>query len=572
MEFKASFKLAGLTAALLLVEGNAHAQVLPGSVLPEQVTKQLSPQAPEVPQGVAAPSVKDKVEQKPPAMSEEAKKIKFKLKGVVLKGNKVFTTEQISPLYVNKIGKELTVAQLFGIVQDITNFYRNQGYIISRAILPPQHVKEGIVKIEVIEGYIDKVHVTGNPHGAKCLISGFGHRIRQCRPMKLDRLEEYMLLVNEVPMTAVKAVLAPSKSAPGAADLNMQASSSRMSGYFSYDNYGTRYIGPQQMTGNIALGSVFSSGDMLSYTITKPPKGAQMTFMNMNYDSPLGDQGTRWTAGATHTRTAPGFVLTPTKTDGFNTNYYAGVTYPYLRSRSSSLNLTARFTWADSGSDILETTLYRDHLRNLNLGATYNFADRYRGANMISFNYHQGLPIFGYTTDTDQATAQTSRPGGRGNYTKFNLQMSRLQNIKGNLSALAVARGQWALNPLLSSQQFTFGGNPMGRGYDPAELIGDRGVAGSLELRYDIAVNYFVRTIQLYTFYDGGIIWNILTSGSSQAKNSATSTGFGARFTLTKYVSGNFMWTQPLTKRVAAEELIGRGFRPRVFFSIVASY
>ena len=155
MEFKAHFKLAGLTAALLLVEGSAHAQVLPGSVLPEQVTRQLSPQAPEAPHGVAPPSVKDQVEQKPPAMSEEAKKIKFELKGVVLTGNHALTTEQIEPLYQNKIGTELTVAQLFGIVQEITNFYRNQGYIISRAVLPPQHVKDGIVKIEVIEGYID---------------------------------------------------------------------------------------------------------------------------------------------------------------------------------------------------------------------------------------------------------------------------------------------------------------------------------------------------------------------------------------------------------------------------------
>jgi hypothetical protein len=31
------------------------------------------------------------------------------------------------------------------------------------------------------------------------------------------------------------------------------------------------------------------------------------------------------------------------------------------------------------------------------------------------------------------------------------------------------------------------------------------------------------------------------------------------------------MWTQTLTKQVAAEELIGDGRRPRVFFSVVVA-
>lgn len=574
MELKAPFKLAGITAALMLAEANVYAAVpqLPASVLPEQVTRQLSPQPSEVPQGVAPPEVKKDIKSPKPKLSAAAKKIKFKLKGVVLEGNTVFPTSELEKLYQKDIGKELTVEQLFEIVQNITNFYRNKGYIVSRAILPPQHVKKGLVKVRVIEGYIDKVHVTGSPHGSKCLVSGFGHRVRQCRPLRLDRLETYMLLVNEIPSTSVKSVLAPSKSAPGAADLNMATSNSRMTGYFSYDNYGTRYIGPQQMTGSLSFNGVFNSGDSLKFTMTKTPKGKEMTFQNINYNAPLGDEGVRYTAGFTRTGTHPLFVLRPTQTDGVNTNFYTNITYPYIRTRSSSLNFTGALNMMDSETTALDVKLYQDHLRNLDLGFTYNFADKYRGANLVAANFKQGLPILGYSSDYNPDTAETSRPGGRGDYTKIYMQMSRLQNITSRINLLGVARGQWAFNPLLSSEQFTFGGNPMGRGYDPAEIIGDKGLAGSLELRYDIAINYFVRTVQLYAFYDAGVIWNIKTASGTPEKNSATSTGFGARFTLTKYVSGNIMWTQPLTKKVAAEQLIGEGLRPRVFFSVVASF
>ncbi len=39
----------------------------------------------------------------------------------------------------------------------------------------------------------------------------------------------------------------------------------RFRGYMSYDNYGTRYIGPQQLTGNIDYSSLIASGDNVDF-------------------------------------------------------------------------------------------------------------------------------------------------------------------------------------------------------------------------------------------------------------------------------------------------------------------
>ncbi len=577
MYLRGSFRLAGFAAALLLAETSAFAAAEPppfrppATVMPEQVAKSLRPKPSVVPQGVSPERVVEP-QQKAPSVGDQAQKIKFKLNGVILQGNHVYSREVLRKFYKDKLGKTITVADLFGIVQNITNFYRNNGYIISRAILPPQHVEAGIVKIEVIEGYIGSVNVTGSPGGAKCLIEGFGYQIRKCPPLNLSRLEKYMLLVNEIPSTAVKAVLAPSKTSPGAADLNMESNFKLMSAYFSYDNYGTRYIGPQQMTGNAALYSIINSGDSIQTTFTKTPKGGELSFLDVNYNAPFSDSGTRWTVGATRTHSHPLFVLRPTQTDGLSSNYYTSMTFPIIRTRSKSLNIITAFNYLDSGTTLLDATLYNDHIRSIDLGMTFNFADSYYGANNIGMNFRKGLPFAGYSSNTNQFTADTSRPGGYANYQKFSAQVSRLQAIYGNISLLGVASGQWAFVPLLSSEQFTFGGIPIGRGYDPAELIGDRGVAASLELRYDKGFGYFVNNLQFYAFYDIGGIWNLLVNAAAPAKLSASSTGLGVRFTMTKFVSGNLLWAQPLTKEVAAEELIHQGWRPRTFFSIVASF
>ena len=574
MSSKPTFKIASIALLLAtLVDSTwaANGALLPGSVLPEQVGESLTKRPQNV---VTQAPLETPVSKQNEALGPEAKRIKFTLNGIILEGNHVYRTDQLAPIYQNKIHKRISVAELFAIVQDITNYYRNNGYIISRAILPPQHVKNGVVRVRIIEGFIDKLFVTGDPKGAKCLVTAYGKQIKKCRPLHMSRMERYLLISNEIPATQVKAVLTPSKSQVGAADLTLVTVNKPITGYVSYDNYGTRYIGPQQMTANLALNSMITSGDSTQFTAIKTPKGGELTYGDVNYNAALGDDGMRWLVGGTYVHTHPLFVLKDLQIDGVNNNYYTSVQYPYLRTRTENITLQAGFNYLDSRvTTLLNQQLYNDHVRSLDLSATYNFADRFAGMNFVTLDFRQGLPILGYSSNYNPDTATTSRPGGRGDYTKFNLQASRLQQIYGPFSIYGLFRGQWAFNPLLASEQFSYGGSQFGRGYDVAEIIGDKGIGGTLELHYDLGIGKFLmRSMQFYTFYDAGMIWNLKNIAGTPRKQSGTSAGIGTRFFFSNYISGNLMWTQTLTKQVAAEQLIGDGRRPRVFFSIVATF
>ena len=566
-------KIMSILALFCLFEGIALADVLPGPAMPEQVGRALQSEE-QQPSQSGPPAVSSQEKPQTP-VGEEAEKIKFKLNGIILEGNHVYTTQQLMPLYNNQLNKTITVADLFGIVQNITNYYRNNGYIISRAILPPQHVKNGVVKIQIIEGYLSQVDVSGHPRGTKCLIKVYGKKIQEKRPLQINRMEKYLYLANEIPATQVKAVLSPSKTDVGAADLTLVTENKPITGYVSYDDYGTRYIGPQQMTANLAFSSLVGSGDLTQITVTKTPKGSELTFVDINESTQITDEGARWLLGGTRVQTHPLFVLQPVDIVGRNNNYYTTINFPVMRSRGENFTFRTGFNYLDSYVTTLGSPLYTDHLRNLDLGLTYNFADHLYGANLINIDFRQGLPMLGYSQSHNPYTAQTSRPGGRANYTKFTLQASRLQAFKGPVSLFGTASGQYAFNPLLASEQFSFGGSQIGRGYDVAELIGDRGLSGSLELRWDINMNIerlFMRMMQPYIFYDIGVIWNILALGDTPVKQSASSTGFGVRLFATKYLSATLTWAQPLTKTVATEALIGDGWHPRMFFSVVAEF
>lgn len=561
--------LSGFAGIIFFAGGVAWAEVLPGPAQPAPVSKALTAQQPKqvlktLP-AVAPP------QQAPNPAVEAAKKIKFKLNAIILEGNHHYSNEQLSSIYKDKLHKVITVADLFNIVQEISNYYRNNGYIISRALLPPQHVKGGIVKVQIIEGFVDEVSVSGNPKGARCLIQAFGERIRECPPLELSRMEKFLLLANEIPATQVKAVLSPAKVTPGAADLTLLANNTPLTGYFSYDNYGTRYLGPQQLTANLGLNSIFQSGDSTQATVIKTPKGTELTYRDINYSMALDDNGVRWLLGDTHTLTHPLFVLAPAKIEGVYDNIYTTFSFPVIRTRSKNLTFVINLNYLDTSVNTFDTTLYTDHLRSLGIGGSFNFSDNWYGSNSLYADVRQGLPVLGYTSDT-KPTAQTSRPGGRGDYTKIDMQVSRLQGIKNRpFSLFVLVKGQYGFNPLLAAEQFSYGGSQIGRGYDVAELLGDKGLAGTAEFRYDMYMNKILQSLQFYVYYDAGVIWNWKKIVGSPIKQSGMTTGFGARFYFVKYISGNVMWTQTLTKPIAAEQLIHRGSRPRIFFSVVAA-
>lgn len=505
--------------------------------------------------------------------SSQAADIKFKMARVVIEGNTAYTYQQLQPLFAKKINTVITVSDLFKIVEDITNFYRNHGYILSRAILPPQHVEDGTVIIRVIEGFIQNIAVIGSPKGAKKLTAAYGKNISAERPLRVQTMEYYLLLSNEIPGTIVRAVLAPSKSTVGASDLNLATYNKSMTGYFSYDNYGTRYVGPQEDTLSIAANSIFRSGDATQITYGTTPKGRELRYFDINYNTPLGTEGLRWIFGGNDSRTRPLFTLSPLQINGIAKSYYTSLQYPVYRSQTASVTFNAAFNYFDSQVlTILNALLYRDHTRPIQLGINSTIVDSWRGNNLISFNLKKGLNFLGATTDTSHS-ATTSRPGSTASFTKLTYQVSRLQPLFWRLSAFGITQGQYSFNPLLSSEQFGFGGSQLGRGYDAAEIIGDRGISGGAELRLDFFPGQILlQTLELYYYYDAGVIWNMKSNPGVSSKSSATTTGFGTRFSLLKYLFGNIMFTQPLTKQVAALELIGNGRHPRIFFSITAQY
>lgn len=500
----------------------------------------------------------------------------FKLKGIRITGSTVFTAQDLKPLYQGYLYKSININDLIAILNRINHKYSKAGYVLSKAILPVQKIVNGIVQIKIIEGRICEVYIKGKiDESARKRLIAYSNKIKGLSPVRIKLMERYLLLLNDLPGFTVRSVLSPNRKIIGGIDVTFIVEQQIVTANITFDDFGTRYLGPFRIIAEAAANSFLGNVDRLSGRVLATPANNSIRFGQVCYTLPIFDEGTELDFMAAKTQTKPQANLKLLKMRGISYQYRGTIIHPFLRSRTKNFDVSLMADWLDSDLYTEATqpraALYKDSIRSLRLEGSFDGIDKLHGFNYVMLEISKGLPNFGASSH-NQPGVLLSRADGRSNYTKFNGEAFRLQKLNKYFSLLIGGQGQYSWRPLLSAEEFGFGGRAYGRGYDPADLIGDSGIAGKAELRLNTVPNFaLLRGIQYYTFFDSGKVWNLGANSGQPKKADAISFGFGARITFTKYVTGIFELSKGLTYPVPAEIAAGRSGRTfRGFFNLTA--
>ena len=487
---------------------------------------------------------------------------RFRLQGVDIRQNSALSGGDLKDIYAPFIGQEVNLATLNDIASRITARYRNEGYILSRAIVPPQRIKDGVVTFTIIEGYVNQVVVEG-PLPPTPLLQSYADKIRSARPLSTATLERYLLLMQDLPGITARAVLQPSASMPGASDVIITMEQKHTDGAVNLDNRGTRYLGPVQGGVTYNFNNVLGVHErtQLRYITTSDP--GELRFFQISHDEQIGSEGTRATVLATRTRTRPNYRLEAFDIDGFDTLYSANVQHPFLRSRQENFYGNASFDHRKTESSALGLPLYGDRLNVARMGAAYDVVDAITAVNRVAAQLSKG---FGWADNVRPNLR--SRANGKTDFWKATAQLSRLQPLSSAFNLYGAAQAQIASAALLSAEQFGIGGAQFGSAYDPSEITGDSGVAARAELQYNSAPVFdWLDSSQFYGFYDIGGVRNRHVQAGQRSRISLASLGVGTRFNLLERLSGSMELAKPLTKQVSANAP-RNGNDTRVFFSL----
>lgn len=499
------------------------------------------------------------------------KVLRFRLDGMRVSGATVYTSQELASIYHKYLGKMVSFKDVEKIAHLITLKYRHDGYILSRAIVPAQKIDDGVLRIKIVEGFVSQVNLQGKVNSSALhMLRKYANKIQESRPLKYKVLERYILLANDLTGLKVQGVFSPAKHQLGGSVLTLIIKQKQFHGSVEYNNLGTRYLGPQQIEAYMQLHGVFGTADNIELYGVKTHPDKELNFVGGKYARPLGSSGGQLFLTANQTRTNPGFLLEPLNLDGKNDMWMAGVKYPFIRSRAQNLYFGMDFKWIDSRTMFSRLPLFADRIRMLRVSGSYDFIDSYQGVDNLAMVMSQGLPIFNASRQ-DDVVPQT-RSDAKRSFTKFNVEMTRLQIFNRYISGLLSFAGQYTNDPLLAAEEFGFGGEYWGKGYDPSEILGDRGIAGKAELMFNTYPGFsLLHYIQYYLFYHAGMVWNIGDYEFQSAQQAGSSAGLGMRMHFTKNFSGNFELAKPLTRKVLTEQQAGHsGKGIRGFFTIKA--
>ena len=489
----------------------------------------------------------------------------FVLRQVVVTGATAIPGDRLVTAYQPYLGKKVSQADLADMASAVSDIYRAAGFHLSRAIVPVQDIKDGALRLQVIEGNITELALKGE--GA----DQFGIRpmldvLAQERPSRLATLERQLLLVNGRPgVRIVDTALEEIGTASGRFRLVVELKTWHLFTSLGVDNLGSAAVGPWQSYGTAAFNSYLAPGDLLALNLsTTPGDVRQLAFGRLSYEVPVGTDGARIGASGFYSEVWPGDVRhlfsDNTKTQSFE---FHGSVVP-LQSQQYGLTLTAGMSFSNVREQDLFGPVYDDHIRNLNLTADYRLKDSFGGNNFLTLGVRQGLNILGASHREDDFL---SRDGASAKFSAVNFWYARYQTLNDAFSVKLSGAGQWAPGPLFTSQQFYLGGVAFGRGYGSAEISGDNGIAGSFELRFDQKLNYQYWTgYQLYGFVDAGAAWNVgfnLNEGLA-----LTSAGAGVRFFLFDDWQADIGVAVPLSYR--APDNSSRG--ARLLFSLSSAF
>jgi hemolysin activation/secretion protein len=469
---------------------------------------------------------------------------------VTITGATVFSGDELQRLYAPLIGKRTTIAAIYELAQTITAHYGNAGYVLSRAIVPPQELDPtgATITIQVVEGYVDRVEWPSATGRLPDFFSDYIAKITAERPTNIKTVMRYLLLAGDLPGLDVTSRFQASADNQNASTLIVDIEEKPFDIFAQVDNRGTEPRGPWQFSTSATLNNILGIHESLTLSYSGAVELDELQRFALGYKQVLTSDGLFGFVNGSRSWGEPGTpALEALEFHSNSTGFDIGLGVPVIRERERNLTVSGLLFMSDNEGEMLGAPSSQDRLRGIRVMADFDFVDSLNGTTQGNVTLSQGFEGLG---STENGSPLASRENGRVDFTTLSASLSRLQEFDGGFSALLAATGQYAFTPLLSPEECGYGGREFGRAFDPAEVSGDSCFAVSAELRFSPDLSDGPLTLaQAYAFADYGRVFRLEPSLGTESEQDGASAGIGLRLG-TDNLSVDLSAAKPLTGRL----------------------
>ncbi|MEL6225092.1 MAG: ShlB/FhaC/HecB family hemolysin secretion/activation protein, partial [Cyanobacteria bacterium J06627_8] len=441
------------------------------------------------------------------AEPDDPSPVQFEVQSIDVLDSTVFDDGDFDPIVVPVEGTFVTLEELQQVADAITQLYLDDGYLTSRAILVDQVITDGVVQIQIIEGRISEIQVTGLNRLREDYVR---NRIElgANMPLRTDRLEDQLRLLRADPnIENIEASLRAGEDLGESILVVRVVEDDPFLGNLRADNYSPPSVGSDRVGFTLGWGNVSGRGDSFIVGYDRTAQGGSQV-ADFNYRIPVNPMNGAVELRATIDRNE--VVQEPfdeLEIEGASERYEVTFRQPLVRSPREEFALSLGFAYRDgevlafdliplsigaNESGVTRTSVFR-------FGQDYVKRD-FQGAWALRSQFSIGAGIL-------NATENEGIPDSR--FFSWLGQAQRVQRIGNNHLLIAQLDMQFTPDALLSSEQFVIGGGQSLRGYRQNVRAGDNGIRFSLEDRITLARNASgASTFQVAPFFDMGVVWN----------------------------------------------------------------
>ncbi|TAF06328.1 MAG: ShlB/FhaC/HecB family hemolysin secretion/activation protein [Nostocales cyanobacterium] len=439
----------------------------------------------------------------------EAETQKIQVNKIEIVGSTIFKQEQLNALTKEIEGRSVTLEELTKVADGITQLYLDGGYLTSKAILANQTISDGVVKIQVIEGGLEKIEIEGtkrtHPNYVRSRIA-----LGAKKPLSAAYIEDQLRLLRIDPLfSKVEGSIRPGTKLGENILVVRVTEANPLQASVSADNYSPPSIGSERFGINTVYRNLTGWGDELAASYYFTAQGGSNIY-DFSYRIPVNTMN-----GTVQLRTAINnneVIQEPLKNfdiSGESQLYEISFRQPLVRSLRQEFALSLGFTVQDGQTfTFAGPTAFgfgpddegNSRTRVIKFGQDYLARDL-QGAWSLRSLFSLGIDVFDATKNAD--------PIPDGQFFSWLGQIQRVQRFSDNYLLIAQAEVQLTPNSLLPSQQFIIGGGQSVRGYRQNARAGDNGVRFALENQITLSKDKNGNSsIKVAPFFDLGYVWN----------------------------------------------------------------
>ncbi|MCX7164762.1 MAG: hypothetical protein NTV11_00620 [Rhodocyclales bacterium] len=199
-----------------------------------------------------------------------------------IEGNSILTAERAQQLVAPFVGQRKIYGDVQKALEALEGEFRRLGYGTVQVYVPEQELTTGVVRLQVSEGVVGKVTITGNKYFNDENVRASLPQLKEGAAPNMRQLSENVQLSNENPAKQLEVTLGVSED-EGKVDVRVEVKEEEPERfYLTLDNTGTKAGGKHRVGFSYQNANVANSDQVLTlaYTTAADPPGGMKILGN----------------------------------------------------------------------------------------------------------------------------------------------------------------------------------------------------------------------------------------------------------------------------------------------------